>query len=82
MNIKDFDTLNASLTLRNLSKEEKQAVVRLMELSIEEKAKEYTSKCLSFQHKMHQTAFGLGVLMFFVGYLAGWLIFAFKFGGW
>ena len=32
----DITELDASLTLRNLSKEEKQAVVRLMELSIEE----------------------------------------------
>lgn len=30
----DITELDASLTLRNLSKEEKQAVVRLMELSI------------------------------------------------
>lgn len=34
------------------------------------------------QQKMHQTAFGVGALCLFVGYLAGWLIFAFKFGGW
>lgn len=34
------------------------------------------------QQKMHQTAFGVGILCLFIGYVAGWLTFAFKFGGW
>jgi len=36
----------------------------------------------SAQQKMHQTTFGVGMLCLFVGYVAGWLIFAFNFGGW
>jgi len=33
------------------------------------------------QQKMHQTAFGVGILCLFIGYVAGWLIFAFNFCG-
>lgn len=74
MNITDFDTLDASLTLRNLSREEKQAVVRLMELSIEETAKEYTAKYAA-QHKMHPTAAGGGYgVSFLVGIIVGLLV--------
>jgi len=66
LNIADFDTLDASLTLRNLSREEKQAVVRLMELQIEETAKVYTAKHAA-QQSVHLTALrrGLAVSILF-----------------
>jgi len=44
MNMKEFDTLDASLTLRDLSREQKKAISRLLELQIEETAQMYTAK--------------------------------------
>ena len=44
MDMKEFDVLDASLTLRDLSREQKKAIVRLLELQIEETAQVYTAK--------------------------------------
>ena len=44
MNMNEFDTLDATLALRNLSREEKKAVIRLLELQAEETAQIYTAK--------------------------------------
>ena len=61
----NFDELDASLTLRNLSSDEKKAVVRLMELQIEETAKVYTAKHAA-QQSVQLTALrrGLAVSIF------------------
>jgi len=64
LNITDFDTFDASLTLRNLSREEKQAIVRLMELSIEETAMEYTAKHAA-QQSVQLTALRRGLAVSF-----------------
>lgn len=55
MDMKEFDTLDASLTLRDLSREQKIAVVRLLELQIEETAQFYTAKYAA-QHSVQLTA--------------------------
>lgn len=56
----NFDELDASLTLRNLSRDEKKAVVRLMELQIEETAKVYTAKYAA-QQSVQLTALRRGL---------------------
>lgn len=65
MDMKEFDTLDASLTLRDLSREQKKAVSRLLELQIEETAQVYTAKYAA-QHSVHLTAWrrGLAVSIF------------------
>lgn len=55
MDMKEFDTLDASLTLRDLSREQKKAVTRLLELQIEETAQVYTAKYAA-QQSVHLTA--------------------------
>jgi len=55
MDMKEFDTLDASLTLRDLSREQKKAVSRLLELQIEETAQVYTAKYAA-QQSAHLTA--------------------------
>ena len=62
----NFDELDASLTLRNLSSDEKKAVVRLMKLQIEETAKVYTAKHAA-QHSVQLTTLrrGLAVAILF-----------------
>ncbi len=66
MNMKEFDTLDASLTLRDLSREQKKAVTRLLELQIEETAQVYTAKYAA-QQSVHLTALrrGLAVSILF-----------------
>ena len=55
MDMKEFDVLDASLTLRDLSREQKKAIVRLLELQIEETAQVYTAKYAA-QQSVHLTA--------------------------
>ncbi|MDL1909720.1 hypothetical protein FBQ81_03350 [Chloroflexi bacterium CFX6] len=52
MNKTDFDVLDNSLTLRNLSLEQRKSVARLMELAIEEALQNRQS----FQQSVHLTA--------------------------
>ena len=65
MNMKEFDTLDASLTLRDLSREQKKAISRLLELQIEETAQVYTAKYAA-QQSIQLTALrrGLAVSIF------------------
>ena len=62
MNMKEFDTLDASLTLRDLSCEQKKAVTRLLELQIEETAQVYTAKYAA-QQSAHLTALRRGLVV-------------------
>ena len=58
--MKEFDVLDASLTLRDLSREQKKAIARLLELQIEETAQVYTAKYAA-QQSMHLTALRRGL---------------------
>jgi uncharacterized protein YqfB (UPF0267 family) len=80
LNITDFDTFDASLTLRDLSREEKQAVVRLMELSIEETAMEYTAKHAA-QQSVQLTALRRGLAVSIIINVVLLAVVAFTIGG-
>lgn len=62
MDMKEFDTLDASLALRGLSREQKKAISRLLELQIEETAQVYTAKYAA-QQSVQLTALRRGLAM-------------------
>jgi len=50
----NFDELEASLTLRNLSHEEKEAVIRLIKLAVEEATKLAIVMCSDLVHEIRK----------------------------
>ena len=70
MDMKEFDVLDASLTLRDLSREQKKAVARLLELQIEETAQVYTAKYAAQQKRASDRL----LRGFLLGFIMGLLI--------
>ena len=63
MNAKDFDVLDNSLTLHNLTSEQKKSVARLMELAIDEARQKYQSFHQSVQRAAFLAGVGAGVFV-------------------